>query len=312
MLGTIGPRTRWSLILGGPWSPGRSWRWGSTTGSSASSRTTGSTSPRRGRSATGTATACRGARASRRRSTRSASRRLLALAFRLDPRPPSLEHEVSIARGLVILGGWGFFLGTYAWLRRVGAGAALACLIVLATAFHHVVMIGGAATLFADLPFAAVTYGLLARSAARPRRGGGDVAPSWVDGALAGFGFLLRTNGITLIAASLVGSALGRRRRPEARLRRSGGGPGRPACSGRPWWWPPRPGTRGGTPGSSRRTATSWSCGRGGRRPGRARGSWPGTWRRWPSSSRRGCSRRRRPTSTRSSAPFATDRRWPG
>jgi len=139
---------------------------------------------------------------------------LLAVALRLDPRPPSLDHEVVIARALVALGGWGFFLGAHRWLRRLGVDPALACWIVLATAFHHVVLIGGAATLFADLPFAAVTYWLLARFVGR-RGGRGVVAHDdgrrgWIDGALAGFGCLLRTNGITLIAASLIASGVNR------------------------------------------------------------------------------------------------------
>ena len=217
MLGTIGPRTRWSLILGGALVAWTVLALGVDNGifgvfqddglylSSARSLRAGHGYGLPGRPGEPPPKYPIGLPA------------LLALAFRLDPRPPSLENEIIIARALVILGGWGFCLGTFAWLRRVGAGAALACLIVLATAFHHVVMIGGAATLFADLPFAAVTYGLLARTAARPRRGGGDVRRSWVDGALAGCGTLLRTNGITLIAAALVGSALGRRRRPDRR-----------------------------------------------------------------------------------------------
>ena len=131
----------------------------------------------------------------------------LALACRLDPRPATLEHEVAIARWVVVLGGWGFFLGAHRWLRRVGAGPGLAALITLATAFHHVVMVGGAATLFADLPFAALTYAVLSRCVARPRAAG--AATGWLDGALAGFGFLVRTNGVTLIAASLIKSSLG-------------------------------------------------------------------------------------------------------
>ena len=130
----------------------------------------------------------------------------LALAFRLDPRPASLTHEITLARTVVVVGGWGFFLGAHCWLRRLGVPPALAAWIVLATAFHHVVMIGGAATLFADLPFAAVTYWLLARCVQQPRVE--RTTRGWWDGALAGYGFLLRTNGITLIAASLVASAL--------------------------------------------------------------------------------------------------------
>ena len=135
---------------------------------------------------------------------------LLGLALKLDP-APTLAREVAVARGVVILGGWGFFLAAFGWLRRVGAGPPLACAIVLTTAFHHVVQIGGAATLFADLPFAAVAYLLLARFVA-PRREGSGWARAAVDGSLAGFGFLLRTNGITLIAAALLANALGRGR----------------------------------------------------------------------------------------------------
>ena len=132
---------------------------------------------------------------------------ILALVLKLDPGPASLAREVAVARWLVVAGGWGFFLAAFVWLRRVGTGPPLACAIVLATAFHHVVLIGGAATLFADLPFAALTYALLARWAG-PRRGHWGGAA--VDGALAGFGFLLRTNGVTLVAAALVAAGLGR------------------------------------------------------------------------------------------------------
>ena len=132
----------------------------------------------------------------------------LACALRLDPRPPTLAHEVTAARAVILLGGWAFFLATHAWLRRVGVGPALATAIVLGTAFHPVVLIGGAATVFADLPFAAVAFTLFARLAAnRGRRRGPPGLPELVDGLLAGCGCLLRSNGLTLIVAALAAAA---------------------------------------------------------------------------------------------------------
>ena len=138
----------------------------------------------------------------------------IALALKLDPGSPSLGREVAIGRALVLAGGWVFFLAAHAWLRRLGVGPGLATGIVLATAYHHVVLVGCATTIFADLPFAGVAFVLLARWAdrsPRPDRGAGLRAFS--DGLIAGFGVLIRTNGITLAFASLAAAALGPRRR---------------------------------------------------------------------------------------------------
>jgi len=143
----------------------------------------------------------------------------VALALRLDPGPPTLAREVAIARGLVMVGGWAFFLGAYTWLGRLRVPPWAASAIVLGTAWHYVVMIGGANTLFADLPFAGVSFLLITRWAGRARDIGRDEtarrAPrrAFVDGAIAGAAFLLRSNGITLAAAALVAAALGPRRR---------------------------------------------------------------------------------------------------
>jgi len=140
----------------------------------------------------------------------------VALALRLDPAPgpPSLAREVAIARGLVMAGGWAFFLAAFAWLRRSGAGPGVACGIVLATAWHFAVLIGGADTLFADLPFAGVTFVLLARWVGRGRATeAGGMRRAFVDGAIAGLAVLLRTNGVTLAFAALVAAALAPRRK---------------------------------------------------------------------------------------------------
>ena len=137
----------------------------------------------------------------------------IALALKLDPGIPSLDREIAAGRALVLAGGWTFFLATHAWLGRLGIGPGLACGIVLATAYHHVVLVGGAITIFADLPFAGIAFVLLARWAGRGRlHGRGACRRAFFDGLIAGFGVLIRTNGITLAFASLVAAAVGPRR----------------------------------------------------------------------------------------------------
>jgi hypothetical protein len=138
----------------------------------------------------------------------------IALALKLDPGSPSLDREVAIARGLVIAGGWAFFLAAHAWLRRLGVGPGVACGIVLATAYHHIVLVGGAITIFADLPFAGLAFVLLLRWAGRKASPeSGAVRRAFEDGLIAGFGVLLRSNGITLALASLVAAMVGPRKR---------------------------------------------------------------------------------------------------
>ena len=140
---------------------------------------------------------------------------VIALALKLDPGGPSLDREVAIARTLVIAGAWTFFLAANAWLRRRGVGPGLACGIVLATAYHHIVLVGGATAIFADLPFAGLASVLLMRWAGRGRAvGAGAARRAFGDGLIAGFGVLLRSNGVTLALASLVAAAIGPRRSP--------------------------------------------------------------------------------------------------
>ncbi|WZO98806.1 hypothetical protein EP7_000397 [Isosphaeraceae bacterium EP7] len=140
---------------------------------------------------------------------------VIAVALRLDPAPSTLAREIVIARTLVLAGAWVFFLGSYTWLRRVGVHPAMACGIVLASAYHHVVLIGGAITIFADLPFAGVAFVLMARWAGRDKSPAtGASRRAFADGLIAGFGILLRSNGITLALAALVAALVGPKKRP--------------------------------------------------------------------------------------------------
>lgn len=135
----------------------------------------------------------------------------IALALRLAPGEATLAHDVAVARGLVLASGWIFGLAAFAWLRRLRLAPCHSALIVLATLFHHVALVGCASTIFADLPFCAVSYLLLMRWAA-PGRVRDPLRRSFGDGLLAGAAILLRGNGITLVIASLAASALGPRR----------------------------------------------------------------------------------------------------
>ena len=137
----------------------------------------------------------------------------IALALKLDPGTPSLDREIAVGRIMVLAGAWAFFLGAHAWLRKLGVAPCAACGIVLATAYHHIVLIGGAITIFADLPFAGVAFVLLARWAERGRRPDpGAGLRAFSDGLIAGFGVLLRSNGVTLAFAALVAAAIGPRK----------------------------------------------------------------------------------------------------
>jgi hypothetical protein len=131
----------------------------------------------------------------------------IALALKLDPGPTTLDREIALGRGVVIVGGWVFFLAAHAWLRRVGTGPAVASGIILATAFHHIVLIGGAITIFADLPFAGIAFLLMLRWIGRDRETRA-ISQAFVDGLLAGYAILLRSNGITLAFAALVASTI--------------------------------------------------------------------------------------------------------
>lgn len=129
----------------------------------------------------------------------------------------SLARDVAVARAVVVASGLAYLLAAFGWLRRVGAGPAAALLVVLAAGFHHVALIGCASTIFSDLPFAAVTYVLLGRWAGRSDEADpGAGAAGWrslVDGGLAGYGYMLRGNGLTLVVAAAAAAWLAPRRR---------------------------------------------------------------------------------------------------
>jgi hypothetical protein len=141
---------------------------------------------------------------------------LIAGALKIAPGTPSLASDIAVARVLVVASGWVFFLGAFVWLRRLLVEPWAAACVVLATAFHHVTLVGGAATIFADLPFCAVTYVLFARWAHSGKRGvrGVALAPSFGDGVLSGLGMLLRSNGVTLALAALIAARFRIRRWP--------------------------------------------------------------------------------------------------
>ena len=135
---------------------------------------------------------------------------VIAAALKVAPGNPSLAREIAVARSVVIASGLIFFLAAYVWLRRVHVGPWSAALVVLATAFNHVALIGGASTIFADLPFCAATYGLFARWA-RPRSAATAVHAAG-DGVLAGVCLFLRGNGVTMVVAALVAAWLAPKR----------------------------------------------------------------------------------------------------
>lgn len=139
---------------------------------------------------------------------------LIAVASALVPGPKSLGSEVAVGRAIVIASGVATAVGIAVWLRRVGVRPWAATAIALATVFHHVALIGGATTIFADLPFATVAFALLARWRRPDPSGlGRTPAESFVDGVLAAAGFLIRGNGVTLVAGSLLAAWLSGRRR---------------------------------------------------------------------------------------------------
>jgi hypothetical protein len=139
---------------------------------------------------------------------------LIAATLKVAPGAPSLARDIAVARAVVIASGWVFFSASYAWLRRLRVGPLAASLIVLATAFSHVSLVGCATTIFSDLPFCAVTYVLMSRWAGRgPGKPGASLTNAFGDGLLAGLGLALRGNGVTLAVGALVAAWLAPRRR---------------------------------------------------------------------------------------------------
>jgi hypothetical protein len=141
----------------------------------------------------------------------------LALLMRSVPGPASLARDVAVARSLVAASGLVFLVAAYRWLRAIKVPDPVAAFIVLATAFHPATLVGTASAIFSDLSFCALTYLVFLRSS-RPQDSApaGEGRSGLVGGLLAGAGYLVRSNGVTLILATLVDSA--RKTRPRRRL----------------------------------------------------------------------------------------------
>jgi hypothetical protein len=139
----------------------------------------------------------------------------IATVMRCLPGPATLPRDIAAARTLVIASGLVFFLAAHRWLRRVRVPEPGASWIVLATALHPACLVGCASAIFSDLTFCALTY-LVLLGLTKPclNRLKGPALSAVLAGALAGAGSLVRSNGVTLILATLL--ALGRhpRHRP--------------------------------------------------------------------------------------------------
>ena len=132
---------------------------------------------------------------------------LVSVALRVAPGTPSLVRDAAVARGVIVATGWIFFLAAFIWLRRSRVSRAWAMLIVLATAFHPVVVMSALAVM-SDIPFAAVAALLLGRGARRKRREGGIWDP-FVDGLLCGVALALRGNGVALLPGACIRAVQG-------------------------------------------------------------------------------------------------------
>jgi hypothetical protein len=144
---------------------------------------------------------------------------LVAAMMQTMGEPHSIARDLLAARFVVVISGIVFFLACYWWMRRVRVPPTRAGLIVLVTAFHPALLVGTASAVFSDLSFCALTYLLLWQLAedsptgrAAALRGGA------LSGVIAGVGYLVRGNGITLIALALLDPA----RRTHRRYRWAG------------------------------------------------------------------------------------------
>ncbi len=130
-----------------------------------------------------------------------------AVAMALLPGGASTGHDWLAGRIVVVCAGVALAVACRRFLQLSGLAGWPACLLALAVVWHPQMM-HLTATLMSDVPFAAVSTVLLVRWVGRPRSGG---EPDWVwaaDGLLAGAGWLIRGNGITLVVAALVGASL--------------------------------------------------------------------------------------------------------
>jgi len=137
----------------------------------------------------------------------------LALALRGMAGPGSLDRDLLAARIVVTASGLLFFATAYRWMRVMRVPPAVATAVVLATAFHQATLVGCGCAVFSDLTFCGLTYFLLLMLAGtRKRSPGTAVGTGLASGLLAGAGYLVRGNGITLMVATLLDSGRKRRR----------------------------------------------------------------------------------------------------
>jgi hypothetical protein len=141
----------------------------------------------------------------------------ISLVLNFQWGPHSLAGDIAAARCVVILSGLVFFLTIYLWLRRVRVPAPPAVAIVLTTAFHPATLVGCSSAIFSDLTFCALTYSVFLQCG-RSRHGSQNslVASSIWAGILAATGYLVRSNGVTLMLATAINSS--RRTCARARL----------------------------------------------------------------------------------------------
>lgn len=138
----------------------------------------------------------------------------IATVLRWLPGTASLARDTAAARAVVIGSGLVFFTGGFSWLRRVRVLGPVAACIMLGTAFHPSCLTGCASAIFSDLTFWALSYlAFLASPTLLTNHSNRRWLPSLLTVLLSGASVLVRTNGVTLVSASLASSWSGPRHR---------------------------------------------------------------------------------------------------
>jgi hypothetical protein len=130
---------------------------------------------------------------------------IAALAMAILPGAATITHDWLAGKIVVVCAGVVFAEASRRFLVLSGFSLWAAGLLSLAVVWHPIVM-NLTATLMSDVPFAAISTVLLVRWV---RRTGQEDVPTtaWaVDGVLAGSGWLLRGNGVTLVVAVVAAS----------------------------------------------------------------------------------------------------------
>lgn len=128
-----------------------------------------------------------------------------AVAMAMLPGAATTAHDWLAGKIVVVCAGIMFASASRRFLILSGFSLWAAGLLSLAVVWHPIMM-NLTASLMSDVPFAAISIALLARWIRRTRQ---DEVPttSWAtDGALAGAGWLLRGNGVTLVVAVVAAS----------------------------------------------------------------------------------------------------------